>query len=149
MGWVTKTLSSRAPPWFGRQVKPLVPAAFAVVSTHQSALGPRGGLWPVLLVVNPLRLRKACASAVGTLIGWWLWWWWIYEYMNINGMVMVSYEGWRWRSFRVGWSSHGDLTIYQTVLCFRRNFKLLVLFRGRAYNIGNRLLLLIITKAKI
>jgi hypothetical protein len=21
--------------------------------THQSALGPRGGLWPVLLVVNP------------------------------------------------------------------------------------------------
>jgi hypothetical protein len=34
-------------------VKPLVPAAFAVVSTHQSALGPRGGLWPVLLVRNP------------------------------------------------------------------------------------------------
>jgi hypothetical protein len=31
----------------------LVPAAFAVVSTHQSALGPRGGLWPVLLVGNP------------------------------------------------------------------------------------------------
>jgi hypothetical protein len=28
----------------------LVPAAFAVVSTHQSALGPRGGLWPVLFV---------------------------------------------------------------------------------------------------
>jgi hypothetical protein len=24
---------------------------FAVVSTHQSALGPRGGLWPVLLCV--------------------------------------------------------------------------------------------------
>jgi hypothetical protein len=29
---------------FGRHVKPLVPAAFTVVSTHQSALGPRGGL---------------------------------------------------------------------------------------------------------
>jgi hypothetical protein len=47
------TLSPRAPPCFGRHAKPLVPAAFAVVSTHQSALGPRGGLWPVLLVGNP------------------------------------------------------------------------------------------------
>jgi hypothetical protein len=34
IGWVTKNLLSRAPPWFGRHVKPLVPAAFAVVSTH-------------------------------------------------------------------------------------------------------------------
>jgi hypothetical protein len=33
---------------FGRHVKPLVPAAFAVVSTHQPALGTRGVLWPVL-----------------------------------------------------------------------------------------------------
>jgi hypothetical protein len=24
-------------------------AVFTVVSTHQSALGPRGGLWPVLM----------------------------------------------------------------------------------------------------
>jgi hypothetical protein len=54
MGWVTKTLSSRVPPCFGRHVKLLVPAAFAVVCTHQSALGSRGGLWPVLLVGNPL-----------------------------------------------------------------------------------------------
>jgi hypothetical protein len=38
---------------FRRQVKPLVPAAFAVVSTHQFALGSRGGLWPVLLMCNP------------------------------------------------------------------------------------------------
>jgi hypothetical protein len=53
VGWVTKILSSRAPPCFGRHVKPLVPAAFAVVSTHQPALGPRGGLWPVLLICNP------------------------------------------------------------------------------------------------
>jgi hypothetical protein len=52
IGWVTKNLLSRAPPCFGRHVKPLVPAAYAVVSIHQSALGPRGGLWPVLLVGN-------------------------------------------------------------------------------------------------
>jgi hypothetical protein len=42
--WVTKNLLSRAPPCFGRHVKPLFPAAFAVVSTHQPALVPRGGL---------------------------------------------------------------------------------------------------------
>jgi hypothetical protein len=36
---------------FGRHVKPLVQAAFADDSTHQ--LGPRGGLWPVLLLCNP------------------------------------------------------------------------------------------------
>jgi hypothetical protein len=50
---VTKYLLSRAPPCFRRHVKLLVPAAFAVVSTHQPALGPRGGLWPVLLMRNP------------------------------------------------------------------------------------------------
>jgi hypothetical protein len=44
IGWVTKNLLSRAPPYFGRHVKPLVPAAFAVVSTYQPALGLRGGL---------------------------------------------------------------------------------------------------------
>jgi hypothetical protein len=43
--WVTKNLLSRAPPCFGRHVKPLVTAIFAVgVSTHQPALGPRGGV---------------------------------------------------------------------------------------------------------
>jgi hypothetical protein len=47
-----QNLLSRAPPCFGMHVKPLVPAAFAVVSTHQSALGPRGGLWPVLWVIH-------------------------------------------------------------------------------------------------
>jgi hypothetical protein len=31
----------------------LVPAVFAGFSTHQSALGARGGLWPVLLLCNP------------------------------------------------------------------------------------------------
>jgi hypothetical protein len=41
-----------APPWFGSHVKPLVPAAFAVVSTHQPALDSRGVLWHVLLMCN-------------------------------------------------------------------------------------------------
>jgi hypothetical protein len=53
IGWVTKNLLSRALLCFGRHVKPLVPAAFPVVSTHQSALGPRGGLWPVVFMCNP------------------------------------------------------------------------------------------------
>jgi hypothetical protein len=53
IGWVTKNLSSRIPPCFGRHNKPLVPAVFAVVSTHQSALGLCGGLWPVLIACNP------------------------------------------------------------------------------------------------
>ncbi|CAG9784344.1 unnamed protein product [Diatraea saccharalis] len=44
-----KLLLSRATPCFGRHVKPLVPAAFAVVNTVQSALGQRGGSWPILL----------------------------------------------------------------------------------------------------
>jgi hypothetical protein len=51
--WVTINLLSRAPPCIGRHVMPLVPAAFAVVSTHQPALGLRGRLWPVLLMSNP------------------------------------------------------------------------------------------------
>jgi hypothetical protein len=53
IGWVTKNLLFRAPPCFGKHVKPLVPPAFAVVSTHQRALGPRGGLWPILLMCYP------------------------------------------------------------------------------------------------
>jgi hypothetical protein len=44
IGWLTKNLLSRAPPCFRRHVKPLVPAAFAVVSAHPPALGPPGGL---------------------------------------------------------------------------------------------------------
>jgi hypothetical protein len=38
--WMANLLF-RAPPCFERHVKPLVPAAFAIVTTHQSALGPR------------------------------------------------------------------------------------------------------------
>jgi hypothetical protein len=53
IGWVTKNLLSLAPPWFGRHVKSVVPAEFAVVSTHQPTLRPRGVLWPILLMCNP------------------------------------------------------------------------------------------------
>jgi hypothetical protein len=53
MRWMTKNLLSRTPPCFGRHVKPLVPAALAVVSTHQPGLGPRGGLRRALLMCNP------------------------------------------------------------------------------------------------
>jgi hypothetical protein len=42
--WVTKNVLSQAPPCFGRHVKSFVLAAFAIVSTHQPALGRRGGL---------------------------------------------------------------------------------------------------------
>jgi hypothetical protein len=51
--WATKNLLPRASPCFGRHVKPLVPATFAVVVTHQSALRPHSGLWPILLMSNP------------------------------------------------------------------------------------------------
>jgi hypothetical protein len=51
IGWVTKNFLSRARLCFGRQVKPLVSAEFAVVS-NQPAQGSRSGLWPVLLMYN-------------------------------------------------------------------------------------------------
>jgi hypothetical protein len=50
IGWVTKNLLFWAPPCFGTHVKPLVPAVFVATSTHQLALGPRVGLWPVLIM---------------------------------------------------------------------------------------------------
>jgi hypothetical protein len=53
IGWVTNNLLSRAPQCFRKYVMPLVPIAFAVVSTHQLVLGPRGGLWPVVHLCNP------------------------------------------------------------------------------------------------
>jgi hypothetical protein len=52
IGWVTKHLLSRVTPCIGKHEKSLVLAAFAVVSTHQHALGAIGGLWPVLLMCN-------------------------------------------------------------------------------------------------
>jgi hypothetical protein len=39
----------------------------AVVSVHQSALGPRGKLW-FRSSCKSLSIKKACAPAVGTLI---------------------------------------------------------------------------------
>jgi hypothetical protein len=57
MRWVTKILLS-ALACFGRHVKPLVWAAFVVVSTHQSAHKQS----PYVLFI-----RKACAPGVGHL----------------------------------------------------------------------------------
>jgi hypothetical protein len=37
---IKQRLLSRSPPCLGRRVKPLVPAPFAVDSTHQPTLGP-------------------------------------------------------------------------------------------------------------
>jgi hypothetical protein len=45
-GMVTKNLLSRPPPCFGKYVKPLVPAAFAVVSTNPP--NSTGSAWRVL-----------------------------------------------------------------------------------------------------
>jgi hypothetical protein len=69
IGWVTKILLYWAPPCFGRHVKPLVPAVFAVVSTHQ--LARTGPAWWVKALSYLLSIRKACAPAVGKLISWW------------------------------------------------------------------------------
>jgi hypothetical protein len=46
VGWVTKNILSRAFPCLGKHIKPLVPAAFVVVSTDQPTLGPRSYVWP-------------------------------------------------------------------------------------------------------
>jgi hypothetical protein len=45
-GWllVSHQKLPRAPLCFGKHGRPLIPAAFAVVRTHQSVLDPRGGL---------------------------------------------------------------------------------------------------------
>jgi hypothetical protein len=59
--WATNNLLHSAPPCFGRHVKPLVPAAFAVVSTHQPALGLRGGYRPFSLCV--IHKKGLCPSS--------------------------------------------------------------------------------------
>jgi hypothetical protein len=48
IGWVNKNYLELL-----RASVPLIPVVFAVVSTHQPALGPRGGLWHILLMCNP------------------------------------------------------------------------------------------------
>ncbi|RVE53934.1 hypothetical protein evm_001337 [Chilo suppressalis] len=61
IGWVTKNLLSRVLPYLGRHVKPLVPAASSVVSTRQSALGPR-----VYIVVVVCDTTELLLKAVNT-----------------------------------------------------------------------------------
>jgi hypothetical protein len=63
IGWVTKCIISSSSVL--RKARQAVPVEFAKVNTHQPALGPRGGLWPVLLMV----IHNTCAPEVGTLIG--------------------------------------------------------------------------------
>jgi hypothetical protein len=61
-----KNLFYQTPSCFGRHVKPLIPAAFAVVSTHLIALGPRG-----VTARSPnefLSTIKAIAPALGISI---------------------------------------------------------------------------------
>jgi hypothetical protein len=96
---------SRAPPCFGRHVKPLVPAAFAVVSTQQSALGPRGGLWPVLLVGNPLGKP---VPAVGTLIGWW----WVFIQFDGPAVSSLGVRSRKLSNVRKGQSPDGWQKFY-------------------------------------
>jgi hypothetical protein len=71
-----KTPCVAIPPCSGRHVKPLVLAAFVVVSTYQSALGPRR-LWPVPLCV--IYKEGLCPSSEDIsggrpLVGD-VWWW--------------------------------------------------------------------------
>jgi hypothetical protein len=87
IGWVIKNLLSRAPPCFGRHFKPLVPAAFAVVSTHQPALGPRGGLWPVLLCL--IHKESLCCSE------------------DIKRLMMITHDH---HALRPGFHQSGDET---------------------------------------
>jgi hypothetical protein len=50
IGWVTKNFFIPNSFVLRKALKPLVPAAFAVVSSHQPALRPRGGLWVVIFL---------------------------------------------------------------------------------------------------
>jgi hypothetical protein len=69
IGWVTKNLLYRAPVCFRRHVKPLVPAAFAVVSTHQPALGPRGGYGPLSLCITHKEDLCPSSGDINSLMG--------------------------------------------------------------------------------
>jgi hypothetical protein len=63
IGRVTKNLLSQALPCFGRHVKPLVPAAFAVVSTHQPSWACVVGYGPFFLCV--IQKEGLCPSSGG------------------------------------------------------------------------------------
>jgi hypothetical protein len=60
--WVTNNLLYRAPPCFRCNVKPLVPAKFAVISTMHA-------WWVMACALYVLSISKACVPAVRTLIG--------------------------------------------------------------------------------
>jgi hypothetical protein len=49
--WVTKNILHRAPPCFGRHVKPLVPSAIAVVSTHQVQCPSIGDIYRLMMIL--------------------------------------------------------------------------------------------------
>jgi hypothetical protein len=53
IGWVTKTLLLELLRASESTLSRWSRLHFAVVSTHQPALGPRGGLLPVLIMCNP------------------------------------------------------------------------------------------------
>jgi hypothetical protein len=59
IGWATKNLLSRAS---FRASEGTLSCWFQLICSHQSALGPHGGLGPFSTVVS--------GSTVGTLIGW-------------------------------------------------------------------------------
>jgi glycine/serine hydroxymethyltransferase len=59
---------SNDPLCFGRHVKPFVPAVFAIVSTHQSALGPRGGLLLFLWVIHKEGLCRSSGDINGLMM---------------------------------------------------------------------------------
>jgi hypothetical protein len=52
---------SVGPSCFRKHVKTLVLVVFVVVTQCATALGPRGGLWPVSVVYVLLSIRMACA----------------------------------------------------------------------------------------
>jgi hypothetical protein len=61
IGWVTKNLLFRAPPCFGRHVKPWVPAAFTVVSIHNPHWARLVGYGPFFLCV--IHKEGLCSSS--------------------------------------------------------------------------------------
>jgi hypothetical protein len=64
----------RATPYFRRHIEPLLPAAFAVVSTHQPAMGPRGVLWPVFHNYVVIHKEGLCPNSG-----------------DINGLMMIRH----------------------------------------------------------
>jgi hypothetical protein len=63
IAWGINNLLSRAPPCFGRHVKPLV--------LHLESLAPTNPHWARVVAHSPyVSIRKAFAPAVGILIGW-------------------------------------------------------------------------------